>query len=221
MSQDVPWLLVGLGNPGPKYERHRHNVGFMVVERWLDAHALPGAPDGGWREKFHGRMATTTGRFGRCVVLQPQTFMNRSGKSVAAAASFFRVPAERIVVVHDEIDFEFGRVGVKGGGGHGGHNGLRDIIAATGSRDFVRIRVGVGRPPRGDADVSGWVLSDFRGPDLAELPDLLDRAQAAATAVMTDGLKAAMNEFNQKPQKEAAKPIAAPPTEPNAEPDAS
>ncbi len=198
MVDAIPWLLVGLGNPGAKYAGHRHNVGFMVVERWLDRHGTPGVD--GWREKFHGRTATVSGAFGRVVVLEPLTYMNRSGQSVAAAAGFFHVPPAHIVVVHDEVDFERGRLAVKQGGGHGGHNGLRDIIAELGSPDFVRIRVGVGRPERGD--VSPWVLSDFTSEEIAiDLPDLLERAEAAVTAVIGTGLEAAMNAFNQKPAK--------------------
>jgi peptidyl-tRNA hydrolase, PTH1 family len=189
-----PWLLVGLGNPGKKYAGNRHNVGFMVVEHWLDRHAPAGAGSL-WRDKFHGRFATVTGAFGRVIVLQPQTFMNRSGKSVAAAASFHDIPPAQIIVVHDELDFPFGRIAIKNGGGHGGHNGLRDIVAVLGSRDFVRLRTGIGRPARGD--VSSWVLADFDRDDAAELPEVVDRAQAAVTCVMTRGVVAAMNEFNQ------------------------
>lgn len=203
MAENTPWLLVGLGNPGAKYAAHRHNIGFQVVERWLDRHGTPGASD--WREKFDARYAVVAGDFGRCVVLQPQTYMNRSGKSVAAAQTFYRVPAERIIVVHDELDFPFGRVAVKAGGGHGGHNGLRDIIAVSGTRDFVRVRAGIGRPPPGRADVSSWVLSDFGPDDAVLVPDLLDRAQAAVTTVMSHGLAAAMNEFNQPPPTKKGK----------------
>lgn len=195
MADASPWLLVGLGNPGREYAHNRHNVGFMVVERWVDQHLTPGvgAP---WREKFHARMATLSLRGQRVVVIQPQTYMNRSGKSVVAAAQFHRVPPEQIVVVHDELDFAFGRMAVKKGGGHGGHNGLRDIIAQSGSRDFVRIRVGIGRPVTG-RNVSKWVLTDFDEHDTAVLPDVVDRAAQAATAVMTDGVRSAMNAFNQ------------------------
>jgi PTH1 family peptidyl-tRNA hydrolase len=198
---------VGLGNPGPKYANNRHNVGFMVVQRWLERFGTPQASD--WRDKFHGRFATASGDFGRCVVLQPLTYMNLSGRSVVAAAGFYRVPNDKLVVVHDEADFEFGRIAVKRGGGHGGHNGLRDILAQLGHGDFVRVRVGVGRPVHRSAsrsarelpvggDVSGWLLSDFTGVDAAELPDVVDRAQQAVTSIMTRGITAAMNEFNQK-----------------------
>ena len=197
MTRSAPWLVVGLGNPGRKYAHNRHNVGFMVVEAWLSRHETPGASD--WRDKFSGRIATVGGDLGRVVVLEPLGYMNRSGQSVGPAAKFFQVPPERIVVVHDEIDFDFARLAVKAGGGHGGHNGLRDIVAALGSREFVRVRVGIGRPPRGNTDVSGWVLSDFGAEDAAELPAVVDRAQQAVTAVLTHGVAAAMNTFDQPP----------------------
>jgi len=196
MADAIPYLVVGLGNPGAKYAGNRHNVGFMVVERWLDRHGTPGASE--WREKFHGRCATLGHGSERVVVLEPLTYMNRSGQSVAAAAGFFHVPPARILVVHDEVDFELARLAVKRGGGHGGHNGLRDLIAQLGSPDFVRIRVGVGRPTRGE--VADWVLSDFSSEERAiEVPSMVDRAEAAITAILRDGVASAMNAFNQKP----------------------
>ncbi|MCX4247625.1 aminoacyl-tRNA hydrolase [Paraliomyxa miuraensis] len=195
MEDRSPWLLVGLGNPGREYAHNRHNVGFMVVERWLDDHLPPGS-SAPWREKFHARTATASVAGQRVVVLQPQTFMNRSGKSVVAATQFHRVPPGQVLVVHDELDFPPGRLAIKLGGGHGGHNGLRDIIAQSGNSEFVRIRVGIGRPLRG-GDVSRWVLTDFDPHDTAMLPDVVDRAARAATAVIRDGVRSAMNAFNQ------------------------
>lgn len=194
MADDAPWLLVGLGNPGREYAHNRHNVGFMAVERWLDRQ-LPAGVGSPWREKFHARTAAATVSSERVVVLEPQTYMNRSGRSVVAAMQFYRVPPERLVVVHDELDFDFARLAVKRGGGHGGHNGLRDIMGQLGHGDFVRVRVGIGRPVRG-GDVAGWVLQDFDAVDAAGLPDLLDRASHAITTVMTRGVAAAMNEIN-------------------------
>lgn len=192
MAETSAWLLVGLGNPGPRYARHRHNVGFRVAEAWLQSND----PLAGWRDKWDAKLAIATLRHGRCVVLEPQTFMNRSGKSVVAAAGFYRVQPERIIVVHDELDFEFGRIGVKAGGGHGGHNGLRDIVELLGVRDFLRIRVGIGRPARGDA--TSWVLSDFDAVDEARLDDVVDRAVEAITAIMKDGVDEAQNRFNRE-----------------------
>jgi PTH1 family peptidyl-tRNA hydrolase len=198
MADEAPWLLVGLGNPGREYAHNRHNVGAMAVERWV-TDQLPLGVDDPWREKFHGRYAALGGPAGRVVALLPQTYMNLSGKSVVAAAQFYRTPHARIIVVHDELDFEFGRVTVKNGGGHGGHNGLRDILTLLGSGDFVRIRTGIGRPEQRGGNVSKHVLSDFSAEERAELPDVLARAEAAATAVMRDGVAAAMNEFNAMP----------------------
>jgi peptidyl-tRNA hydrolase, PTH1 family len=196
MADAIPWLLVGLGNPGTKYTGHRHNVGFMVVERWLGRHATPGADT--WREKFHGRCVALNHGGERVIVLEPLTYMNRSGQSVAAAAGFHHIPPARIVVVHDEVDFELARVAVKRGSGHGGHNGLRDMIAALRSPDFVRIRVGIGRPSHGE--VADWVLSDFSSEERAiEVPDMLGRAEAGISAIFHDGVAAAMNAVNQKP----------------------
>lgn len=189
----MPWLLVGLGNPGASYAGHRHNVGAMAVERWVERQG--GAP---WRDKFNARTATVATPWGRVVALLPQTYMNRSGASVGPAAGFFHVPPARIIVVHDEIDFALGRLAIKKGGGHGGHNGLRDLIPNLGSPDFTRIRLGVGRPTRGE--VADWVLSDFAMAERSvELPDLLDRADEAITAILRDGVAAAMNAVNTKP----------------------
>lgn len=194
MVDEAPWLVVGLGNPGPKYAGHRHNAGFMAVDAWLADREAPLLPM--WREKFHGLVGTTSGSFGRAIVLKPQTFMNRSGKAVQAAAAFHQVPPDRIVVVHDELDFEFGRLAIKRGGGHGGHNGLRDIIAVTGNAEFVRLRVGIGRPAAGRGDVSSWVLSDFSDSERAETPELWRETSRAIAAVLERGTTVAMNEFN-------------------------
>lgn len=201
MPSSNTWLLVGLGNPGSRYAGNRHNVGFMVVDDWIEAQTSGGVPPPTWQTKWHALTATCTASFGRVVVVKPQTYMNVSGKSVAAAATFHRILPEQIVVVHDELDFPFGRVAVKTGGGHGGHNGLRDIISMLGSREFIRIRVGIGRPEVGD--VSPWVLSDFDEHDRAELPDVFATTRRAISHVFERGAKAAMNEFNRAPERES------------------
>lgn len=193
MARTSPWLVVGLGNPERRYAHNRHNIGFMVADAWVGELSPPLA----WREKWKGLYVSATGDFGRAVVLKPQTYMNKSGESVNAVATFHQVPPERVVVIHDELDFPFGRVAIKTGGGHGGHNGLRDIVRHLGSADFVRVRVGIGRPAHGD--VSAWVLSDFSTEDAAELPDLIDHSRRAVSAILRDGLSAAMNEFNRLP----------------------
>ncbi len=204
MSSLSPWLIVGLGNPGPKYADNRHNVGFMVVERWAEHHATPGTGGPGWKQQFKGRAAVVHAGagIGRAVVLQPHTFMNLSGQSVRAAADFYDIPLDRIVVVHDEIDFEFGRVALKRGGGHGGHNGLRNIIEHLEKPRFLRVRVGVDRPRHGE--VADWVLSDFRGQDALHLGELIDRAEQALTVLVAEGLTLASNKFNQSPPPETA-----------------
>jgi PTH1 family peptidyl-tRNA hydrolase len=210
----TPWLVVGLGNPGPEYASNRHNVGFMVVERWVDLHAPAGAGPLGWKNQWKGRTCSLAieveRQRNRCVVLEPLTFMNRSGESVRAAIDFLRIGVDRLIVVHDELDFEFGRLGVKRGGGHGGHNGLRDLIKQLGSPEFARVRVGIGRPVHGD--VSHWVLSDFAGDESSRPPaaenaacvsDLVDRAAQALTCLLVEGLASAMNQFNRSPTAEA------------------
>jgi PTH1 family peptidyl-tRNA hydrolase len=196
---DSPWLIVGLGNPGPEYAKHRHNVGFMVVERWLDRHVTPGTGGVAWKSQFKARTSSihAPAPIGRAVVIEPQTYMNRSGESVRAAADFYSTPIERTVVVHDEIDFEFGRVGIKRGGGHGGHNGLRDIIKHLGTPNFTRVRVGVGRPVHGE--VANWVLSNFSGEDATFVQDLIDRAEQALSCLLAEGVTSAMNQFNRSP----------------------
>ncbi len=191
MADATPWLIVGLGNPGARYARTRHNIGAMATEAWA-AELLPTRPS--WTEKWKG-LTTSVGCGGhRCVVLRPQTYMNRSGESVVPAAQFHRVPPTQIVVLHDEIDFPLGRLAVKKGGGHGGHNGLRDIVQQLGSAEFLRLRLGVGRPVHGE--VADYVLSEFRPDEQGPALDLVERAAKALTCMMTDGVVMAMNKFN-------------------------
>lgn len=198
------YLVVGLGNPGKKYERNRHNVGFMVVERLARAHGLPDL-----KEKFSGvwtkgEIAAAARRL-PVALLEPQTFMNLSGDSVQPAAAFLKVEAPSIIVVHDELDLPWRDVRLKVGGGHAGHNGLRSIIQRLGTPEFVRVRVGIGRPPPGfRGDVADWVLSDFDAMEKAELPDVVDRAAAAVERVVADGVAAAMNALNAKPAAKKA-----------------
>jgi len=190
----TPWLIVGLGNPGARYARTRHNVGFMALAAFAAAQWPAEFGALRWTEKWKGLTATLSCGGQRCVLLLPQTFMNRSGASVVPAAQFHRVPPPQIVVVHDEIDFPLGRLVIKKGGGHGGHNGLRDIVAQLGSPDFLRVRLGVGRPGRGE--VADYVLSDFRPDEEGPAADLVERAAQALTCMMTDGVVMAMNKFN-------------------------
>lgn len=189
-------LVVGLGNPGRKYERNRHNVGFMAVERLARSHGLSD-----FKEKWSGLFAkgelALDGVRHPVTVLEPQTFMNLSGDSVQPAAAFLKVGPPQIVVVHDELDLPWKEVRLKVGGGHAGHNGLRSLIARLGSPEFVRVRVGVGRPPAGfRGDVADYVLADFDGMESAELGDVLDRACAAVEKVVALGPAKAMNAVN-------------------------
>jgi PTH1 family peptidyl-tRNA hydrolase len=191
-------LVVGLGNPGKKYERNRHNVGFMVVERLARAHGLPDL-----KEKFSGVWTKGELAFGGArhpvAVLEPLTYMNLSGDSVQPAAAFLKVAPANVVVVHDELDLPWKDVRLKVGGGHAGHNGLRSIIQRLGTPEFTRVRVGIGRPPPGfKGDVADFVLQDFDAMERAELPDVVDRAAAAVEKVVASGIAAAMNAVNTK-----------------------
>ena len=189
-------LVVGLGNPGRKYEGSRHNVGFMVLDALARAHGLPEL-----KEKFSGLWAKGElglgGERAPVAVLRPTTFMNLSGDSVQPAAAFLKVPPASVIVVHDEIDLPWRDVRVKLGGGHAGQNGVRHIIARLGTPDFVRVRVGVGRPPPGfRGDVADWVLGAFDASERAELPDVLTDACAAIEQVIRDGASKAMTAVN-------------------------
>ena len=194
-------LLVGLGNPGSKYERTRHNVGFRVAEEV--ARACNAALDG---SKFGALIGQ--GRAGKepVIVLMPQTFMNVSGESVGPAARFWKVGPEATVVVHDDMDLEFGRVQIKIGGGDGGHNGLKSLRQHLGTPDFVRIRIGVGRPPQG-WDPADYVLSKFTGDEENQLREIIETATLAALDALKEGPLLAMNRWNRrsKPSKEAKK----------------
>ena len=189
-SRNIPDLIVGLGNPGPKYAATRHNAGFAVVE--LLAGRLGG------RFKTHkSRCEVVEGRLGEhaVVLAKPMSFMNESGGPVKAVATFFKVPVESLVVVHDELDLPFGTVRMKRGGGEGGHNGLRSISSSFGSKEYVRVRVGIGRPP-GRQDPADYVLREFGSTERRELPLLFDLAADAVEAALSEGLEAAQNRFH-------------------------
>ena len=173
-------LFVGLGNPGDRYARHRHNVGFMAVERIADRHRF-----GPWRQRFQGRLAEGVLDGERVWLLEPQTFMNESGRAIAEAARFMKLPPGDVVVFHDELDLVAGKVRVKAGGGVAGHNGLRSADACLGSRDFRRVRIGIGHPGHKDR-VTGHVLSDFHKAEQTWLEPLLD-AMAEAAPLLASG----------------------------------
>lgn len=171
-------LFVGLGNPGPKYARHRHNIGYMAVDRIAEDHGF-----GPWRSKFQGVVSEGTLGGEKVLLLKPETFMNLSGNSVGAAAKFYKIPPADIVVFHDEIDLAPKKIRVKQGGGHAGHNGLRSLHAAIGP-DYGRVRLGVGHPGHKDA-VPGYVLRDFPKADADWVDDLLRGISEGAAELAT------------------------------------
>ena len=182
-------LVVGLGNPGREHAADRHNVGWMVVDE------LARRTGGSFRSKFSGQLAEVRLDGLRLALLKPETYMNLSGSSLGAAARFFKTPIESVAVVHDDVDLEPGRLQARLGGGLAGHNGLRSISAALGSQDFLRLRIGVGRPGRGDRrDVADYVLSAFEPEDDAEA--LVARAADAVEALARDGLETTQQRFN-------------------------
>ena len=193
----TPWLIVGLGNPGPSYAAHRHNVGAMVVAelavragarlrshkaRAVAAEVRIGVPSGGGPEP-------------RAVLATPLSYMNESGGPVAGLLSFYKIPAENLVVIHDELDIPFAEVRLKRGGGEGGHNGLRSITKSIGTKDYLRVRVGIGRPP-GRMDPADYVLHDFSGSERSEVPLLISDAADALERLVTEGLAAAQQQWH-------------------------
>ncbi|MGH3980249.1 MAG: aminoacyl-tRNA hydrolase [Pseudonocardiaceae bacterium] len=183
-------LVVGLGNPGPGYAGNRHNVGAMVLDLLAGRIGSRFKAHKGGAEVVEGRLA---GR--RAVLAKPRSYMNVSGGPVAGTARFYKVPPEDVVVVHDELDLDFGVVRLKRGGGEGGHNGLRSVSSSLGTRDYLRVRVGIGRPP-GRMDAADYVLRDFSAAERRELDLLVDRCADAVEALLADGLAGAQNRFH-------------------------
>ncbi|GAB3445939.1 aminoacyl-tRNA hydrolase [Actinophytocola sediminis] len=189
-NDDAPMLVVGLGNPGPRYVGNRHNIGFLVADEL--------AARMGGRFKTHKAGADVLeGRLegARVALAKPRSFMNVSGGPVVGTARFFKVPPERLIVVHDELDLPYGSVRLKLGGGENGHNGLRSITKSLGTRDYLRVRFGVGRPP-GRMDPADFVLRDFAGVERKELAFHVDRCADATEALVGKGLEAAQNLFH-------------------------
>ncbi|MBT1002454.1 aminoacyl-tRNA hydrolase [Paenarthrobacter sp. DKR-5] len=186
------WLVVGLGNPGPDYSHNRHNIGQMVLDEL--ASRL-----GGTFKAHKARAQVLEARLGiggpKLVLAKPLTYMNLSGGPTAGLARFFDIPAANVIAVHDELDIPFNEVRLKLGGGEGGHNGLRDISKALGTKDYHRVRVGVGRPP-GRMDAATFVLKDFAAAEKKDLPFLISEAADAVEALITDGLQATQQKFH-------------------------
>ncbi len=190
-ASSLDLLVVGLGNPGREYAGNRHNVGFMVVEELARRHG------GSWRGKFNGKVAEVRIDEHRVALLEPETYMNESGRSVKAAVTFFKLEPDAVLVVHDDSDLEHGRLQVRLGGGLAGHNGLRSVTQHLGTQDFMRLRVGVGRPGRGDRrPLADYVLSDFDAEE--DAADLVARGADAVETLDAEGLEAAQRRVNSR-----------------------
>jgi peptidyl-tRNA hydrolase, PTH1 family len=201
MDAMTPWLIVGLGNPGPSYAGHRHNVGAMVL---VELAARAGASLRSHKARAvaaevrisvpqNGPSGGAAGP--RAVIATPLSYMNESGGPVAGLLSFYKIPVENLIVIHDELDIPFADVRLKLGGGEGGHNGLRSITKSVGTRDYLRVRVGIGRPP-GRMDPADYVLHDFAGTERSEVPLLISGAADAVERLVTEGLAAAQQQWH-------------------------
>ena len=195
MSDDV-WLVVGLGNPGPAYAGHRHNVGYLVDDVLAERMGSP------FRTHKSGRADVVEGRLGplgaetpRVVLARPRSYMNESGGAVSTLAKFYKVPPERIIAVHDELDIPYGALRVKLGGGDNGHNGLRSMRSSLGTGDFYRVRVGIGRPP-GRQDPADFVLSNYSATERKDLEINVVEAADAVESLVADGLEKTQQRFN-------------------------
>ena len=184
-------LVVGLGNPGREHARNRHNVGRLVVDELARRHG------GSWKSKFNGQLSEIRLEGHKLALLKPETYMNESGRSVGTAAQFFKVAPESVLVVHDEGDFDLGRLELKVGGGLAGHNGLRSIAQQLGTPDFLRLRIGVGRPERGDPrPLADWVLANFEPHE--DPDDLIARAADAVELLVADGVGRTQLQINRR-----------------------
>jgi PTH1 family peptidyl-tRNA hydrolase len=189
VASTLDLLVTGLGNPGPRHERDRHNVGWMVIDE------LARRCNASFKSKFNGRLGETRIDDHRIALLKPETYMNESGRSISAAARFYKVPIEAVVVVHDDVDLELGRLQARAGGGLAGHNGLRSIAQALGGADFLRLRIGVGRPRRGDhRDLADYVLAPFEPHE--DRDGVVARAAEAIEFLVREGLEETQRRFN-------------------------
>ena len=184
-------LIAGLGNPGPEYHETRHNAGFMVLDRLADSAGIPVT-----RRSFSGFCGEGRWHGNRLFLLKPQTYMNLSGRSIAEALRYYKLPLEHLIVIHDELDIPFGQVKVKEGGGHGGHNGLRSLMTELGSGDFLRVRVGIGRPLKGDP--VKYVLAPFSKDETTVLPRVVDGVCDLLGLLLREGVPKTMSLYNRK-----------------------
>lgn len=187
----VQWLVVGLGNPGPKYEWTRHNMGFLVIDQLAYRADIP-------VQKLKFQALTNTALIGgqSVLLMKPTTYMNLSGQAVGQAARFYKIPPERVLVISDDVALPQGKLRIRRSGSAGGHNGLKDIIAHLGSDQFPRVKVGVGGKPHPDSDMADWVLSTFTGADRKAMEEAIDRAADAVTCLLEQGVDKAMAKYN-------------------------
>ena len=191
LKSTVDYLIVGLGNPGLEYEKTRHNLGFRCMDVLCEQQDIALN-----KVKFNARFAAGSLGAKRCLFLKPQTYMNNSGESVAAAMRFYKLRPEQLLVIFDDISLPVGRMRIRQKGSAGGHNGLKSIIACLGTDAFPRIRIGVGAPPHPDYDMPDWVLGTFRGEDKTAMDDAAVRAAEACAVYIRDGADRAMSRFN-------------------------
>lgn len=191
MSEKRRWLIVGLGNPGPKYLLTRHNVGFICLDRYVDSLNLSG-----WSTQEKALLLKIKGQENELFLTKPQTYMNLSGESVQPLMAYYKIPLENLIVLHDEIDIPFGKLRIQKNRGAGGHNGLKSINERLGTQDYARIKIGVGRPPHPEMNVADYVLQNFSNEEQTQLPDFLDTIGDALDALITVGLDRASTQFN-------------------------
>lgn len=190
-SSGVEWLLVGLGNPGDKYDNTRHNVGFAAIDQLAEELRVP-------VQKLKYRALTQSVELGgaKVLLMKPITYMNLSGEAVGEAARFFKIPADHVLVLSDDVSLPVGKLRIRKGGSAGGHNGLKSIIQHLGTDQFPRVKIGVGEKPHPDYDMADWVLGKFAGEDLKTITQAIERAGKAAACYIQDGPDKAMNKFN-------------------------
>ncbi|GAB2975101.1 aminoacyl-tRNA hydrolase [Nocardioides montaniterrae] len=193
MTETEVWLVVGLGNPGPTYAGHRHNIGYLVTDE------LAARMGGSFKRHKVGRADVVEGRLQpggpRVVLARPHTYMNESGGPVKALCTFYKIAPDHVIAIHDELDIDFGTLRSKLGGGDNGHNGLKSMRSSLGTGDFYRVRAGIGRPP-GRQEVADFVLSNYSTVERKELPFQIDTAADAVESIITEGLEKAQQRFN-------------------------
>ena len=193
------WLVVGLGNPGPKYALNRHNIGFMMVDQFVEANGRPTERSEKKALTYHLTLHDdSSGNSEKIIFCKPQTFMNLSGDAVRPLCDFYKIPPKNVIVAHDEVDLPYTRLRVQHTRGHGGQNGIRDIHQKLGTNEYYRLRLGVGRPPNDKWDLGDYVLSNFKNDEQKELGDFLNRSLDALETLIFKGYDKASTEFNAK-----------------------